>query len=95
MGFISFLEENLLSCQWKKAGVECTGCGMQRAIIHLLKGEFAEAFYIYPAVYSLGFMLVFLGLHLKFNFAKGHIILKWLFIFNIIIIITNYIIKII
>ncbi|NOQ91137.1 MAG: DUF2752 domain-containing protein [Flavobacteriaceae bacterium] len=95
MGFISFLEEHLLSCQWKKAGVECTGCGMQRAIIHLLKGEFVEAFYRYPAIYSLGFMLVFLGLHLKFNFAKGHIILKWLFIFNIIIIISNYIIKII
>ncbi len=94
MGFISFLEEHLLSCQWKKVGVECTGCGMQRAIIHLLKGEFAEAFYMYPAIYSLGFMLVFLGLHLKFNFTKGHIVLKWLFIANIIIIITSYIIKI-
>jgi len=94
VSFISFLEENMLSCQWKKAGVECTGCGFQRSIIHLLKGEFTEAFYMYPAIYSLGIMLIFLGLHLKFNFVKGHLILKWLFILNIIIIISNYVIKI-
>ncbi len=93
MGFVSFLEEHMLSCQWKLAGVECMGCGMQRSIIHLLKGEFAEAFYIYPAIYTLGIMLIFLGLHLKFNFVNGHLILKWLFILNIIIIISSYIFK--
>ncbi len=93
MGIISFLEEHMLSCQWKKAGVECMGCGMQRAIIHLLKGEFVDAFYMYPAIYSLAIMLIFLALHLKFNFVKGHLVLKWLFIFNILIIIVNYIYK--
>ncbi len=95
MGFVSFLEENMLSCQWKIAGVECTGCGLQRAIIHLLKGEFTEALILYPAIYTLIIMLLFLGLHLKFNFQKGHILLKWLFIINIIIILVSYIIKII
>jgi hypothetical protein len=95
MGLVYFLEEYMLSCQWKNAGVECMGCGMQRSIIHLLKGEFSEAFYMYPAIYTLLVMLLFLGLHLKFNFIKGHIILKWLFILNIIIIITGYIIKIV
>ena len=46
MGIISFLEENMLACRWKEQfGVDCTGCGMQRSIIHLLKGEFVEAFY--------------------------------------------------
>jgi len=93
MGIISFLEENMLSCPWKSAGIECTGCGLQRAIIHLLKGEFVEAFIIYPAIYTLIFMMLFLGLHLKFNFVKGHILLKWLFILNITIIIGSYILK--
>jgi len=83
----------MLSCQWKKVGVECMGCGMQRAIIHLLKGEFADAFYMYPAIYTLGIMMIFLALHLKFNFVKGHLVLKWLFILNILIIIVNYIYK--
>ncbi len=95
MGFISFLEENMLSCRWKEAGIECTGCGMQRSIVHLLKGEFIEAFNVYPAIYTLMIMGIFLVLHLKFNFTRGHKILLWLFIINLIIIISNFIIKLI
>jgi len=94
MGVISFLEKNMLSCSWKKMGVECTGCGIQRAIIHILKGEFIDAFYMYPAIYTLIAMFVFLGFHLKFSFKNGHKILLTLFILNFIIIITNFIIKI-
>jgi hypothetical protein len=82
LGFISFLENNLLSCQWKNAGVTCAGCGMQRSIIHLLKGEFTEAFHLYPAIYTLLIMFAYLGLHLKFNFPKGHKILIVLFIIS-------------
>jgi len=94
MGVISFLEENLLSCSWKKMGVECTGCGMQRSIIYILKGEFVEAFYMYPAIYTLIIMFVFLGFHLKFSFKNGSKILLSLFILNLIIIISNFIFKI-
>jgi len=90
MGFISFLEENMLSCQWKNMGMECTGCGFQRSVIFILKGDFVNAFLTYPAIYTLFLMLFFLGLHLKFNYVKGHLILRWLFIINVIIILTNY-----
>lgn len=94
MSIISFLEKNMLSCQWKQEfGVDCMGCGMQRSIIYLLKGEFLEAFYMYPAIYTLIIMFVFLGLHLKFDFQKGHKILLYLFITNIIIMLANFIIK--
>jgi len=94
MGLISFLEENMLSCQWKQhLGVECTGCGMQRSIIHLIKGEFSEALYQYPAIYTLIILFVFLGLHLKFSFKNGHKISLYLFIINLVIMITNFIIK--
>ncbi len=93
MGLIAFLEENLLSCPWKELGLECTGCGLQRSVIHLLKGEFVAAFSIYPAIYTLIFMFVFLGVHLKFNFSRGAQILKWLFVLNLTIIIVHYILK--
>ena len=95
MGFISFLENNMLSCQWKNLGMECMGCGFQRSVIFLLKGDFAKAFISYPAIYSLIILALVLGLHLKFNFSAGHKILQWLFIFNLIIIIGNYILKLI
>lgn len=94
MGVISFLEENMLSCQWKKMGLECMGCGMQRSLIHLLRGEFVDAFFMYPAIYTLIGMFFYLGLHLKYAFKSGHRILLYLFIINIFIILTNYIIKI-
>lgn len=93
MGMIDFIEKNLLSCPWKQLGLECTGCGLQRAVVHLLRGEFAEAYYMYPAVYTLIGMFLFLGMHLKFNFDKGATILKWLFMLNVAVIFIHYILK--
>ena len=93
MGLIDFIERNLLSCPWKQLGLECTGCGFQRALVHLLRGEFAEAFHMYPAIYTLIGMFLFLGMHLKFNFDKGARILKWLFMINIAVIAVHYISK--
>lgn len=44
-------------------GIECLGCGFQRAFLLLLKGEFSMAFQMYPAVYTTLIFLGFLGLH--------------------------------
>ena len=94
MGIINFLEENMLSCHIKQQlGADCLGCGMQRAIIYLLKGEFVQAFYMYPAIYTLLIMFGYLLLHLKFNFKLGHKVLLYLFITNIVIILLNFILK--
>ena len=93
MGLIDFIEKNLLSCPWKQLGLECTGGGFQRSLVHLLGGEFSEAFLIYPAIYTLIGMFIFLGLHLRFNFDQGARILKWLFILNLAVIFVNYISK--
>ena len=95
MGFISFLEDHLLPCQWKSMGIECMGCGFQRAVIFLMKGRFSDAFATYPAIFTLILMMVFLGLHLKFNFARGHKVLLWLFVLNVVIIVVNYVLKLI
>jgi hypothetical protein len=93
MGLVDFLEKNMLSCQWKEVGLECTGCGLQRSVIHLLRGEFTEALVVYPAIYTLIVMFAFLGIHLKFNFAKGAEVLKWLFVLNVAIIVVHYFLK--
>ncbi len=64
----------MLPCMNKQLfGVECPGCGTQRAIAFLLEGEFWEAFKIFPAIYTLGLFFILLGLHLldkKRNYAK-------------------------
>ena len=93
---ISFLERNLLTCSWKEyLNKECMGCGMQRAILLLLKGEFLVAFKMYPALFTLIIMLVYLGFHLYFNFKYGHKVLLYLFYLNVVFIVVNYLLKII
>ncbi|MBL4604087.1 MAG: DUF2752 domain-containing protein, partial [Flavobacteriaceae bacterium] len=40
----------MLPCYSKQLfGVDCLGCGLQRSFILLTKGEFIEAFKMYPA----------------------------------------------
>ena len=68
------MEEHMLSCMNKQLfGVECPGCGTQRAIAFLLEGEFYEAFKMFPAIYTLTLFFILLGLHLidkKRNYSK-------------------------
>ena len=84
------------ACFYKKyMGIECPGCGMQRSFIEFLKGNFHESFVLFPALFPVVAMLVYLILHVIFKFRKGAEILKILFISNTIIIVLNYVYKII
>ncbi len=96
MSLINWLENNLLACPYKKYfDIDCMGCGMQRAFIALLKGNFVESFLIYPPLLSIIIMLLLLPLHIIFKFKHGAAWLKYLFIFNIAVVIINFIVKII
>lgn len=91
---VHWLELHLMPCFYKKyLGVECPGCGMQRAFIELLKGNLWQSILTYPPLLPTIFMLIFLALHLKFKFLKGATILKISFIFTSAITIFNYILK--
>ncbi len=95
-GIIEWLEAHQMPCYYKKIlGVDCLGCGMQSAIIHLLNGNFIESFKAYPALIPVIFLLIFLILHLVFKFRKGAYILKISFIFTVSVMLISYLIKII
>lgn len=91
---IEWLESHMLTCSYKKyLGVECPGCGMQRAFIELLKGNFIESLILYPALPTTIILIVFLVLHLIFKFKHGANILKIIFILNVSIMLLSYIYK--
>lgn len=91
---IKTIDDYMLPCMWKKTfNIECMGCGMQRSASLIIKGDFVAAFHMYPAIYSLIALFAFLLLHLRFKFVKGHKIILVLFILNICIIVTNFILK--
>lgn len=93
---IEWLEKHSLPCFYKKyMGIDCPGCGMQRAFNELLKGNFQESFLLYPALFTIIIMVCYLFLHLKFKFKDGADNLKMLFILNALIIVFNYIYKLI
>ena len=57
------LEEYMLPCLSKSLfGIECFGCGIQRAVVLVFQGEFAAAWKLFPAVYPLFFFMAFLAI---------------------------------
>lgn len=91
-----WLESNMLPCFYKRfLGIECPGCGMQRAIIELLKGNIMESLKAYPPMIPIFLMLAFLVIHLVYKFKNGAVYLKISFIFTTSIIVINYIYKLI
>ncbi|NTW32237.1 MAG: DUF2752 domain-containing protein [Bacteroidetes bacterium] len=96
LSLTSWLEEHMFACAYKKYfGIECPGCGMQRAFVEMLNGNFILSLKTYPALLPTIFMLGYLILHLFLKFKKGALVLKISFIFTASIMFINYIIKII
>lgn len=87
-------EEFMLPCLNKKLfGVDCLGCGMQRALALIFQGEFVAAFNMYPAIYTLITLLGFISVNAFKNFKHGNKIILILAVLNAIIIITSFILK--
>jgi hypothetical protein len=92
--FVDWLEKYQAPCIYKLiTGHDCPGCGMQRAIILLLRGDFIESVKMYPALIPIIIMMVYLSAHLIFKFKNGPKILVMMFILNVIIILSNYFYK--
>ena len=88
------IEDFMLSCPSKKfLGIECFGCGTQRAIVLVFEGKFSEAFHMFPAVYTLLLFLCTVGLNFidrKRNYGNA---LVFLAITNSIIMVVSYFYK--
>jgi hypothetical protein len=94
--FIGWLENHEMTCFFKSlAGIDCPGCGTQRAFIFLLKGDLMQSFQTYPPLLPLFFLFGFLSLHLIFRFRSGGVYLKYLFISTVSVVILNFILRLI
>ncbi len=74
-------------------GVECLGCGAQRALVLILKGEYKEAFYMFPPIYTTLIFFIVASLHFidkSRNYHKTMIILA---VLNAVIMVVSYIYK--
>lgn len=89
------LEKYMIPCLSKTLfGIECLGCGFQRALLLVLKGEWDEAFAMYPAVYSM--LAMFGGILLFYTTKKTATtknVLTILIAINLVFVIGGYIYK--
>jgi len=94
MSLVEWLENQMFTCPYKSYfGFDCLACGIQRAMMALLRGDLRTSLYLYPALIPLIFMVLFIGSHLYFKFKHGARLINYLFIFNAGLILTTYIIK--
>ncbi len=90
--FTASLEDYMLPCLNKQLlGVECPGCGLQRAVLLLFRGEFIDAFYMYPAVYSLILLFGFLLADQFFTIRHANKISIILMLSSVFLILAHYI----
>lgn len=89
------LEKYMIPCLSKTLfGIECLGCGFQRALLLVLKGEWNEAFAMYPAVYSM--LAMFGGILLFYTTKKTATtknVLTILIAINLVFVIGGYVYK--
>lgn len=89
------MEEYMLPCMNKKyLGFECMGCGIQRSLALLIRGEFIEAFLMYPGIYPLIGLLGFIVINQFKSIKYANFIIPALAILTVGTIIISYIIKI-
>ena len=87
-------EDFMLPCMNKSLfGIECFGCGTQRALLLVFKGEFVQAFYTFPAIYTTILFFIIIGLHFLDKSRDYHKVIIFLAIINAIIMIISYFYK--
>lgn len=88
------MEEFMLPCLNKQLfGLDCLGCGAQRALVLVFQGEFAAAFKMFPAIYTILLLLSFLIVNLFFKFKGDWYIKAGLIVFSAATIIVAYFYK--
>ncbi|MBE0391198.1 hypothetical protein HNQ02_003428 [Flavobacterium sp. 7E] len=85
------LEKYMLPCLSKTLfGVECLGCGFQRAFLLLFQGEFIASFKMYPAIFTTLIFLFSWGLTFIFKGIFSQKTILILAFINVVFMILGY-----
>lgn len=86
----------MISCSWKQNfGIECMTCGFQRSVLLLFEGEFLESLKMFPATIPLIATFLFCIYHVIKKVKNGHRVVVTLFSLSAILMVGNFLIKLI
>jgi hypothetical protein len=93
--FINWLQNHLLPCPFKYlTGIDCPGCGFQRSVLALIRGDLHKSLTLYPAAIPLILLSIYLILDKYFKLDNSkNAVKKILFMIVGGIILTSYFIK--
>ncbi|MEX8548183.1 MAG: DUF2752 domain-containing protein [Mucilaginibacter sp.] len=91
----SWMNRFFLPCPFKHfTGIDCPGCGFQRSVLALLKGNWLESWHYYPATVPILLLAVFFLLKMKVRFPQAENISKVLWVIAAVTVIVSYAFKI-
>lgn len=91
---MDWLESNQASCYIKATtGHDCPGCGFQRSLIALLRGDFGEAWDLYPPIFPFLLTMLLLIAALAFKYRHRLLFLKGSFFLTVAFILVNFALK--
>lgn len=86
----------MLPCWWKNlTGIDCPGCGIQRSVWALVRGDIVESIKLYPALFPLAFTFVLIFLNRVYQHTQIEKLLRISYISSVIIILCNFLLKLI
>jgi hypothetical protein len=94
LSFINWLQKHLLPCPFKYiTGIDCPGCGFQRAVVQLLQGNLQQSLLLYPGAIPLIILALIYALDKRFNFDPNQYIKTPLTVITGCILLVSYGIK--
>ena len=88
------MEEYMMPCLSKSIfGIDCFGCGTQRAFVLLLQGEASAAFSMFPAIYTTIILFAIIGVSFIDKSRSYHKVIVGMAILNSVIMVISYIYK--
>ncbi len=67
-----WLENHTFPCPFKMmTGCDCPGCGLQRSILQMIRGNIQESIQMHPAGIPMVLLLIFIFLQLKMKWSFG------------------------
>ncbi|KPM31709.1 Membrane protein [Croceitalea dokdonensis DOKDO 023] len=94
LGLYLGIQDYMLPCLSKQLfGLDCPGCGLQRSLVFLAKGEFKAAFDMYPAIYAILALAFFLVFDMLVKPKNGYPIKIFLSVVTVGSIVLSYILK--
>ncbi|MGA9637834.1 DUF2752 domain-containing protein [Flavobacterium sp.] len=85
------IQKTLLPCISKTVfGIDCLGCGFQRAFLLLGQGDFQASFEMFPAIFTTILFLIFISFHFFYKKITSKKNIQLLFLAQLVSMILGY-----